>query len=257
MWTSLFCIFPNVSQLIWYVHMISHCFCERDWTWSFQRGAGISVYQPFVNIGTMIAAIVSNAFSTNLSKISYRAQLALLYIVPGKRIDWSSCLVNWLIHAHWFFLVWLAIFVFLIPESPRWLAVQGNYVDAEKSLRRLRGRHVTSEEIKEEISVIKKNLIAESEASKYTNWREMFEGANLVRKDYLTSQLHKLTYLFQRRTLLCAACATFHAASGINFVRTGLILSLGSYWISYSLWFVRSFNYAIFRELNCFTTFFG
>src|ERR1700761_1157482 len=68
-----------------------------------QRGSFVSLFQPFTTLGTFIGAVVSNAFHLEVGKHSYQFQLLILYAVP----------------------TWLAIVVWLIPESPRWLVVQG------------------------------------------------------------------------------------------------------------------------------------
>lgn len=76
------------------------------WRWSelgLQRGSFVSLFQPFTTLGTFIGAVVSNALHLEAGKHSYQFQLLILYAVP----------------------TWLAIVVWLIPESPRWLAVQG------------------------------------------------------------------------------------------------------------------------------------
>ncbi|KIJ32413.1 hypothetical protein M422DRAFT_184475 [Sphaerobolus stellatus SS14] len=142
------------------------------------RGATVSVYQVFTNLGTFTGAIVSNAFSTGTSKASYRVQLAILYAIP----------------------IWLAIYVIFIPESPRWLASSERYTEAERCLRRIRGGAYSEKEITEELFAIKESIRIERENSEFTDWRDIFKGTNL------------------RRTLLCMASSSFHPASGINFV---------------------------------------
>ena len=64
----------------------------------------VAVFQPFVSFGSLMGAIVNNIFQDNVSKLSYQIQLAILYAVP----------------------VWILVVVIFIPESPRWLAVQGS-----------------------------------------------------------------------------------------------------------------------------------
>ena len=71
---------------------------------NLQRGVIVASFQIFTNTGQFIGAVVSNALHNNLTKLSYQIQLAILYFVP----------------------VWLMITVWFLPESPRWLAVQGN-----------------------------------------------------------------------------------------------------------------------------------
>ncbi|EJD04873.1 general substrate transporter [Fomitiporia mediterranea MF3/22] len=142
------------------------------------RGLMVSIFQPFVNLGSFIGAVISNAFSENLAKISYQAQLCILYAVP----------------------VWLFFVVWLVPESPRWLLVNEKRQDADRSLVRLRPKGTAREEIEEEIRIIEDAIAVEKEMETDVAWTDIWKGTDL------------------RRTLLCIACSTFHAASGLNFL---------------------------------------
>ncbi|THH08831.1 hypothetical protein EW145_g2437 [Phellinidium pouzarii] len=125
------------------------------------RGLMVAVFQPFVNLGGFIGALISNALQSNLTKHSYQIQLGILYIVP----------------------VWL-FFHRLAYTRVATLACGGTSL----------------EEIEEELRNIQESIIAEKQISSTVAWKDIWKGPDL------------------RRTLLCVACATFHAASGVNFL---------------------------------------
>ncbi|KAL5498337.1 hypothetical protein ACEPAH_2479 [Sanghuangporus vaninii] len=140
------------------------------------RGLMVALYQPFVNVGIFVGAVVSDVFSENLSKLSYQAQLCILYVVP----------------------VWLFFVIWLVPESPRWLLVNEKKRDAERSLVKLRPKETTREEIEEEVKIIEDAILAEKQTESDVVWSDIWKGTDL------------------RRTLLCISCSTFHAACGAN-----------------------------------------
>jgi len=74
---------------------------------------GISVFQYWTSIGSLIGTVVDNFTSKMGGKRSYVLPLGIVYIVPGI----------------------ITFGLFLIPESPRWLLEQGKKEKARKSLR--------------------------------------------------------------------------------------------------------------------------
>jgi len=145
---------------------------------SHLRGAFVAAYQAFNSGGGLIGAIISNAFKNNLTRHSYQYQLIILYIVP----------------------VWLIIYALYLPESPRWLATMGKDDAAHKSLTKLRGNALTPDQINIELDSIKEAIRIEKELESSANFLDIFKGTDL------------------RRTMLCCAATTLHAASGINFL---------------------------------------
>jgi len=142
------------------------------------RGPLVSLFQPFTTLGTFIGAVISNAFHTDLRRLSYQAQLITLYLVP----------------------TWIIVICFLVPESPRWLLLKGRRKQALESVTYLRGPNVSNDAAEKELQEIERSVQREKEIAKEVSWKEIFHTKEL------------------RRTLLTTSAATFHAASGINFI---------------------------------------
>jgi len=145
---------------------------------SSMRGSLVSLFQTYTALGTFIGAVVSNAFHSDLRRISYQAQLITLYLVPS----------------------WIIIICFVVPESPRWLLLRGQRNAALKSIAYLRGSSVSNEDVEQEVHAIETSVQHEKEIAKDVSWKEILRSKDL------------------KRTLLTTSAATFHAASGINFI---------------------------------------
>jgi MFS family permease len=76
------------------------------------RGILVSFFGFWVNIGSLLGAITDNYTKEHLDKLAYQIPLAVLFSIPFV----------------------LSIFVFFIPESPRWLLVQNRPEDAKRAL---------------------------------------------------------------------------------------------------------------------------
>lgn len=98
------------------------------------RGRLVTLNQLFITIGILVSSILAGAFST-IEETGWRYMLGLA-AVPG---------------------VIQFLGFFYLPESPRWLAMQGYEEEARRVLMRIRGHDDVEEEMKE---------IRESEANK-------------------------------------------------------------------------------------------
>ncbi|OII07267.1 hypothetical protein BIU89_11730 [Curtobacterium sp. MCBA15_005] len=110
------------------------------------RGALVAGFQLLTTLGILVGYGINAALA---STEAWRWSLGLAAI-PG---------------------ILLALGVLLIPESPRWLVVQGRRADALRVLRRIRGRDDVSHEI-EEIEAVNR----EDATAHRGRWTDLFRG---------------------------------------------------------------------------------
>ncbi|EMR68716.1 putative general alpha-glucoside permease protein [Eutypa lata UCREL1] len=140
------------------------------------RGLFLSVFQFSTSFGTLIGTIVDFGTSPRPDKSAYLIPLGIIYVMP-------------------FF---LAVGMFFIPESPRWLILQGRVEEGRKALKWLRP---TGVEIDVEFTEIQDAIARERELGSDVGIVDMFKNP-----------------IDRRRTFLSIAGITTQAASGSMFV---------------------------------------
>ncbi|KAF2202429.1 MFS monosaccharide transporter-like protein [Delitschia confertaspora ATCC 74209] len=140
------------------------------------RGMFISIFQFWTSIGSLIGTIVDNFTAPILDRRSYIIPLGIIYIVPA----------------------FLAIGLFFIPESPRWLLGVGKDDKARKSLLWLRPH---KDGVEEELAEMQATILADKELEKSANlWDVVRDPVD------------------RRRTLLAIGAISTQAASGAMFM---------------------------------------
>ncbi|KAI0880315.1 general substrate transporter [Annulohypoxylon maeteangense] len=150
------------------------------------RAVMVALFSEWVNIGSIIGAAVTNATKNRLDKASYQIPLGTLFIVP----------------------TFLAVGLFFVPESPRYLLYKGQSEAARRSLKSLRGGSLSPEGFEIEWIEMVKGIEEEKHTANTIGPLDMFKGTEL------------------RRTLLCYGVIATQTGAGSWFI------------ISYSTYFM-------------------
>ncbi|CAG8979494.1 hypothetical protein HYALB_00011898 [Hymenoscyphus albidus] len=123
------------------------------------RGVMVGFFAFWVNVGSIVGAVVNYYFSTVLDKRCFLVPLGLLYIVPTI----------------------LGMGLFFVPESPRWLLYRGRRDEGRSSLVRLRGDSVEEKFVDIEWAEMVRGMEEEKKDRNGVRWIDIFRGANLRR----------------------------------------------------------------------------
>jgi MFS family permease len=143
-----------------------------------KRGAHVSILGIFIGAGISIALWIDLG----------------LYFVPDNSVSWRFPLGFQIVLS-----VMVMVFVFLLPESPRWLIKKGRLEEARHILAALEDVEADSDKINEDIEVIQASL----EACGTGSIKDMFKMGE-------QRMFH--------RTTLAAAAQTFQQLNGINAI---------------------------------------
>ncbi|KAJ5906213.1 uncharacterized protein N7473_003129 [Penicillium subrubescens] len=161
------------------------------------RGVMVALFAYWVNIGSIMGAVVDNKTKERLDELSYRIPLACLYVVPTL----------------------LFVALFFVPESPRWLLHRGKEGEARRALEQLRG------ESYKRILVERGNGSGDEGSGSVVptllevEWVEMIKGVDEEKREQgSVSALDMFRGPDLRRTLLCYGMIGCQTASGVWFL---------------------------------------
>jgi MFS transporter, SP family, sugar:H+ symporter len=140
------------------------------------RGFTVGTYQFIISFAQIVTNAVCRATGSMNSNASWRIPLGLFF--------WPPAVV--------------ASAVWLLPESPRWLALQNRNEEARSALVRLRAPKFSQTDIDIEFQGIIDAIEKERQQEK-GSFKDLFKGVNL------------------RRTWLVVTCNCFLAGTGANF----------------------------------------
>ena len=140
------------------------------------RGVFLTGFNFFVSFGTLIGTIVDWATAKRPDKSAYLIPLGLIYIFP----------------------LIILCSIWFVPESPRWLILQGRFEEGVKALEWLRPAHHDSHA---EASAILTAIEKEKASKSGIGWLDMFSNP-----------------VDRRRTFLAVFAVLLQAASGSMFI---------------------------------------
>ncbi|KIW56339.1 hypothetical protein PV05_05005 [Exophiala xenobiotica] len=139
------------------------------------RGLLVSFFGVWVNIGSVLGAVADNYSKKHMDKLCYQIPLASLFAVPAL----------------------LSIFMFFVPESPRWLLVHNRPEQAKRALERIRGNSLAPEYLQEEFVEMARGIDEEKELASSSSVLDIFKGTD------------------RRRTIICLGTILSHAGAGL------------------------------------------
>jgi len=164
------------------------------------RAVMVALFSEWVNIGSIVGSVVTNATSKQLDKAAYQIPIGTLFIVP----------------------VILSIGLFFVPESPRYLLYKGKNEEARKSLEVLRGDSLQPEEFELEWVEMEKGIEEEKRTAASIGPLDMYKGiatcSPVLSPPPLMYSLLQLAGTNLRRTLLCYAVIATQTGAGSWFM---------------------------------------
>ncbi|POS77113.1 hypothetical protein DHEL01_v204490 [Diaporthe helianthi] len=142
------------------------------------RAVMVALFSEWVNIGSIVGAVVTNATQARLDKASYQVPIGILFVVP----------------------VVLAVGLVFVPESPRYLVNSGRMGQARRALESLRGGSLRPEELELEWVEMVQGIEEEKKLARTIGPLDQYRGTDL------------------RRTLLCYGVIMSQVGSGSWFV---------------------------------------
>jgi MFS family permease len=118
------------------------------------RAVMVALFSEWVNIGSIVGAVVTNATSKMMDKASYQIPLGIQFIVP----------------------VLLSVGLFFVPESPRYLVNKEKNGEGRKALQTLRGDSLGHESFELEWLEMVKGIEEEKKLASSVGPLEMFRG---------------------------------------------------------------------------------
>lgn len=147
------------------------------------RGVLVALFAYWVNIGSILGGVVNNFSKVRMDKSCYQIPLGCLYIVPTI----------------------LAVGLFFVPESPRFLLHQGKEAEAKRSLIKLRGSALTPEELEFEWAQMVRGMEEEKKTAKSVGWIDMFRGTVSSTKMFFVFALH--SHIHSQESTFAAPCS--------------------------------------------------
>jgi len=124
-----------------------------------QRGSLLGAFNAMVGLGLLVGSIVDNYTSTILGQDAYRIPLGLFFIIPTL----------------------LAVALFFMPETPRWLIEHNKLEQAHRALIKLRHKDTSQQLIEAEFTEIKQSYETEKAMAEGAAVLDLFRTTNLRR----------------------------------------------------------------------------